>query len=126
MTYLSFVIATLMLLFSNTKDQPASQALYTFLNNAYQIQVFSLIVMVGVTLLMFLVAAITTGGGRKISAFGCFGIWGVTVSTIFTVAHWVGLKILENLVGSVDPTIGITDPARFWVLIVILFLIGIG
>ncbi len=111
--------------------QTFNQIVHLGFSNAYGIQVMT----------NFLVAGLAAGmiGGGTIGFFiknkmpeNDKRIFTVMVTALAIVGvmmaifHLVSIEVLKSLAGYADPIRGITDQVRFWILLAIQMLIGIG
>lgn len=123
MSYLSFIIALVDLLNQGTANMTLYEGLDKYLDLVVTVELFfvklSLIAFV-VALVLFIILLFTKD--MLGSTCGCYLL---VVGVAWPVLEIVTYYISRGLASSVDPT-GIVDPTKFWLLVILMALLGAG
>lgn len=126
MTYIAYVIAILMLLFSNTQGLPFEEGVDRMLDNAVAVQGVMLWIAIAIWIGVVLLVGLHYRSLRKsgdTSATGCGALFAV-VAVGYPLYQFVMVKLSMMLANSWGPH-GATDPVRFWGVAALMFLFGI-
>lgn len=130
MSYLSFIIALVQLLNqSGTAGLTFYEGLDKYLNMVVVVERFFLnlsLIVGGVIFVIALVAFLLSRGSRTGTATslscGCYAlILAVAWPILEAITYWIATGLADSV-----NTVGITDPTKFWLLVVLMALLGTG
>ena len=120
MGYLVYIFALTTVVLGNTKELTFNQGVDKFLDIAVNINqfLFWVILAIWVFWMAFIVVSLLT---KSKLALGCTTVF-FTVLPILQLFMW---RMSIGLANSFDPS-GITDPTKFWALVALTVLLGLG
>lgn len=130
MSYLSFIIALLQLLNQGgTQGLTLYQGLDIYLDLVVGVERFFLNLSLGFMIIVLIVGAViavlSSGSWREsVSGLGC-GCYLLILAFIWPVLEFITFWIATGLADSVTAA-GIIDPTKFWLLVILMALIGVG
>jgi hypothetical protein len=122
MTYLAYVIAAFMMLFTNTSTMSGGEGLHIYLRDVVSIQ--EVFFWASVVIWVLAMAFVLIGRRKRLDLRGCAGC--LTFLLVFLPAIQYLMLWLSQVLERSTGTGGITNPVHFWVATGIVVLLGSG
>lgn len=125
MSYLSFIIALIQFLNRGGGEGVTFyQGLDTYLDIAVSVELFFLKLSgVGLVVALLLFLLLLFKGKELGATCGCYLL---ALGVIWPILEVVTYFIATGLASSVDPMVGIVNPTKFWLLVILMALLGAG
>lgn len=123
MSYLSFIIALIQFLNQNTEGLTLYQGLDQYLNMVVSWELFFVKLSLGGLVLALIIFLVSLAMSKELGrTCGCYLL---VLGVFWPILEVITYLIAKGLASSVTAT-GITDPTKFWLLVILMVILGAG